>query len=58
MSRPMTIAEASRLFLAIHGDLEAQRTTYISELDDLIEANTFEEFVRKNDLTLYEEVVR
>ena len=53
----MTIKEASRIFRAMQGDKEAQKQTTLIEVE-LYPAETFGEFLLKNKIETYEEVVR
>ena len=53
----MQLETASRIFRAMHGDKEAQKTTTILEVG-LYPAETFEEFLELNQIETFEEVVR
>lgn len=56
--KQMTVAEASRIFRAMHGDKEAEANTRIEEVINMIPAETFGEFLLKNNIQTYEEVIR
>lgn len=46
--RQITMEHAQKLYLAMHGDEEAQKEITIGEIDDLEPAGTFERFLLWN----------
>lgn len=49
---------AAELFRAMNGDDDAMARVTIGEVAELRQADTFEEFLKVNNMTTFEEVVR
>jgi len=58
MIKHMRPDEASRLFRAAKGDKWAQSRTTVEEIATIIPAETFKDFLDKNQISIFERVIR
>jgi len=56
--REMTVEQASRIFRAMNGDVTAQMEVTLQDTMGMVQADTFGEFLLKNHIQTYEEVIR
>lgn len=54
----LTIDKAARIYRAMNGDPLMMKRITMAEVADMVNAETFEEFLRINQIETYEEVVR